>query len=146
MDEEQSDQTLLKEYWAYQLYQQITPNSFKVHLVKIIYRNTNKPEESTEHFAFLIENNQELADRIGGEMVSRFGVTPTKIDETSYHQAMMFNYMIGNLDWNIMHQRNVKYIQKDTSSPLIIVPYDFCLLYTSPSPRDATLSRMPSSA
>ena len=25
-------------------------------------------------------------------------------------------------------------------------PYDSCLLYTSPSPRDATLSRMPSSA
>ena len=25
-------------------------------------------------------------------------------------------------------------------------PYDACLLYTSPSPRDATLSRMPSSA
>ena len=25
-------------------------------------------------------------------------------------------------------------------------PYNFCLLYTSPSPRDATLSRMPSSA
>ena len=24
--------------------------------------------------------------------------------------------------------------------------YDFCLLYTSPSPRDATLSRKPSSA
>ena len=24
--------------------------------------------------------------------------------------------------------------------------YDLCLLYTSPSPRDATLSRMPSSA
>ena len=24
--------------------------------------------------------------------------------------------------------------------------YDICLLYTSPSPRDATLSRMPSSA
>ena len=26
------------------------------------------------------------------------------------------------------------------------VTYDICLLYTSPSPRDATLSRMPSSA
>ena len=26
------------------------------------------------------------------------------------------------------------------------LPADFCLLYTSPSPRDATLSRMPSSA
>ena len=27
-----------------------------------------------------------------------------------------------------------------------VVPYMSCLLYTSPSPRDATLSRMPSSA
>ena len=27
-----------------------------------------------------------------------------------------------------------------------IVPEHYCLLYTSPSPRDATLSRMPSSA
>ena len=28
-----------------------------------------------------------------------------------------------------------------------LFPYDYsCLLYTSPSPRDATLSRMPSSA
>ena len=27
-----------------------------------------------------------------------------------------------------------------------ILPYYSCLLYTSPSPRDATLSRMPSSA
>ena len=26
------------------------------------------------------------------------------------------------------------------------VDFEFCLLYTSPSPRDATLSRMPSSA
>ena len=26
------------------------------------------------------------------------------------------------------------------------IPYEICLLYTSPSPRDATLSRMPSSA
>ena len=28
----------------------------------------------------------------------------------------------------------------------ILKEYSFCLLYTSPSPRDATLSRMPSSA
>ena len=28
----------------------------------------------------------------------------------------------------------------------IVALYDICLLYTSPSPRDATLSRMPSSA
>ena len=31
-------------------------------------------------------------------------------------------------------------------SELENIPYNICLLYTSPSPRDATLSRMPSSA
>ena len=33
-----------------------------------------------------------------------------------------------------------------TNVELIVTPYTTCLLYTSPSPRDATLSRMPSSA
>ena len=33
-----------------------------------------------------------------------------------------------------------------TSWPLFFRLCSFCLLYTSPSPRDATLSRMPSSA
>ena len=34
----------------------------------------------------------------------------------------------------------------DTGLELLDGGDDFCLLYTSPSPRDATLSRMPSSA
>ena len=38
--------------------------------------------------------------------------------------------------------------QDGASSALIVATllHDLCLLYTSPSPRDATLSRMPSSA
>ena len=45
-----------------------------------------------------------------------------------------------------------KRIQKWGNDPAIIIhaasygEYEICLLYTSPSPRDATLSRMPSSA
>ena len=39
--------------------------------------------------------------------------------------------------------------EKENSTPALITAsllHDICLLYTSPSPRDATLSRMPSSA
>ena len=35
---------------------------------------------------------------------------------------------------------------KELDMPIIMHDYITCLLYTSPSPRDATLSRMPSSA
>ena len=39
--------------------------------------------------------------------------------------------------WDVAHE---------TNGGLIADGYTSCLLYTSPSPRDATLSRMPSSA
>ena len=40
----------------------------------------------------------------------------------------------------------VDVLDEDPSNPEIGAPFVTCLLYTSPSPRDATLSRMPSSA
>ena len=40
---------------------------------------------------------------------------------------------------------SIKSLLTDTNDYYQIV-YTICLLYTSPSPRDATLSRMPSSA
>ena len=37
-------------------------------------------------------------------------------------------------------------LEYDGSYPFAIAAYNACLLYTSPSPRDGLLSRMPSSA
>ena len=42
--------------------------------------------------------------------------------------------------------KTYKEFQEDTTKFRTPKMYDDCLLYTSPSPRDATLSRMPSSA
>ena len=45
---------------------------------------------------------------------------------------------------------NVENLAAEIAAALASMPYEMifidCLLYTSPSPRDATLSRMPSSA
>ena len=48
-----------------------------------------------------------------------------------------------NLQTNEIEIQNTK---KDFQGDLTIVLFPFCLLYTSPSPRDRTRSRMPSSA
>ena len=43
--------------------------------------------------------------------------------------------------------KGVKFVDiRDAGDPVEIAKRYNCLLYTSPSPRDATLSRMPSSA
>ena len=45
-----------------------------------------------------------------------------------------------------MHALSLEYIHVMYPLVLILITFICCLLYTSPSPRDATLSRMPSSA
>ena len=52
----------------------------------------------------------------------------------------------GNGTMDRMHVSVTRPIQTDTQGLKVPVIYNTCLLYTSPSPRDATLSRMPSSA
>ena len=37
----------------------------------------------------------------------------------------VFEYLIGNTDWSIQYQQNVKLIQKSPSSLPISIPYDF---------------------
>ena len=49
-----------------------------------------------------------------------------------------------NYSW--IHQKNILEVLKDSSKLLPEVRNYLCLLYTSPSPRDNTGSRMPSSA
>ncbi len=124
-DTEDSDQVLMKEFWIYNLYNHITPESYKVFSVKITYVNSNDPKDRIERFAFFIENNDELAMRLNGKVVTQFGTQPSWITPTSYHNTLLFNYMIGNLDWDILVGRNVKLIKTETSDKLILVPYDF---------------------
>lgn len=125
VENKNAEQALLKEYWTYKLYNQLTPQSFKVHLVKVTYINTRDTLNPINKFAFLIENNQEMAHRLGGEIVEHYGMTPSRLDATAHQNTMLFNYMIGNLDWHVERKRNIKLVQLPNQEKLILVPYDF---------------------
>ena len=61
-------------------------------------------------------------------------------------EKLQFDWGItgGSIDKN--YQKPIKDGFKAMMDNGILAGYNICLLYTSPSPRDATLSRMPSSA
>ena len=63
------------------------------------------------------------------------------IKEYQNHEGYNYeDYPIGNFSEEYFKA------EKEFAESLLLKLDDICLLYTSPSPRDATLSRMPSSA
>ena len=68
------------------------------------------------------------------------------IDRGQYEGAKVLGFSYGQTMRRIVLPQVVKRILPPMSNETITLIKDTCLLYTSPSPRDRTRSRMPSSA
>ena len=116
---------ILKEHWVYKLYNNVSNHSFNTNQYSITYQHTNDPNRKIEGEGFIIEPNNEMAFRNDAELIDSLGVRLKDITPKSFHQLNMFNYMIGNTDWNIIMQKNVKFLRIKNEKNLIAVPYDF---------------------
>ena len=125
---------VLKEHWVYKMHNHISDYSFQVKLFTVIYEHDNDPSRTIEGEGFIIEPDVEMAYRNNTEIVDSMGTKIQDVTPDSYHNLLMFNYMIGNTDWNIPMQKNMKFLRKDGIAKLIIVPYDFdnCKLVDAP--------------
>lgn len=118
-----AEDILIREYLTYQLYREITPASFRVQLLNIVYTDS-QTGKSFKQKAFIIEDTAELRDRIGAtKNKSNFGITEASLHPQEQQTAALFQYMIGNHDWQFNSGKNVKLVKKEDA--LIPVPYDF---------------------
>ena len=117
---------LLKEYWMYKMYNEVSDSSFRVHLLEITYIDAADATNRMESYAIIIENTKEMAHRLNGEIVEqKRGHTSTALLPDAYHNFMLFNFMIGNNDWKLTTQKNLKLVKHANSDLYSIVPYDF---------------------
>jgi len=122
-DEEEAKQLLVKEYLSYKLYNQITRFSFRVQLLKINYKDS-ATGKVLQQYGFLIEDTAQVRNRLRAEKKENAYYLPKeKYNVPQIKVAAMFNYMIGNSDWCIKNQKNVKVLLKN--GRCIILPYDF---------------------
>lgn len=121
-NKQESKNWLMKEYLAYKLYNELTENSFRVQLVKITYVDILTGKKS-KNWGFLIEDKDQLADRMNAEKCDCNGMDLATLDADAEQLMTVFQYMIGNEDWNLRMVRNLKMFKKE--GKIIPVPYDF---------------------
>ena len=121
----QMEDLVLKEYLAYKLYQELTDNSFKVRLLKVLYEGERPGSKEMNRYAFFIEPKKEVADRIGGKVYEPKVTKVDVLERFHYNTMTMFQYLISNTDWAIENLHNMTLVASKELNAVITIPYDF---------------------
>ncbi|MAJ52298.1 MAG: hypothetical protein CMB82_11910 [Flammeovirgaceae bacterium] len=121
----QGDQYVVNEYLVYKLYNLFSPQSFKAQLLKISFEDMKKQNKESTYYGLLLENEDQMAQRNQASLFKKIGFRPSQLDKDKYLEMTVFEYLIGNTDWSVQYQQNIKLIKNDSDELPIAVPYDF---------------------
>ena len=124
------EQSLLSEYLAYRIYNQLTDVSFRVRLMHATYISTDGGSD-LESYAFIIEDKHRLAHRLGLKKPDVNRVRVADLDAAELNLSSVFQYFIGNTDFSPIAaapgeaccHNQVLFARKGKA--YLSVPYDF---------------------
>jgi hypothetical protein len=119
------DELVIREYLAYKIYERLSPASVRARLIKLTIHDTHVEKSKKTMYAILVEDEEETCARIGGSPVEQYGISPDSLHTNQAALMVVFEYMIGNTDWEISMLRNVRLVKGHESSKIIVMPYDF---------------------
>jgi hypothetical protein len=118
------EQYVLREYAVYKVFNRLTPRSFRARLARVTYiSDRNKRTIGVRH-GLLIEDDDDVAERMLGRIVSVPGVPFRALDLETLTRMTIFEFMIGNTDYSAAAQHNVRLVQT-REGRRFPVPYDF---------------------
>ena len=124
-DKSEYEQYVVQEYLLYRAYNQLTDASFKARLIRIKYEDTAGKQEPITQLGFLIEDEELMAERLNGEVYDPEDLEKQRVDHDQTTLLYLYEYMIGNIDWNVAIHHNLKLVGEKPDDVLIPVPYDF---------------------
>jgi len=119
------DELIVREYLAYKMYEQLTNVSLRARLIRLTIRDTHVEKTRRQMYAILLEDEEELVARLQGELHEEYGIPADSFQTNQAALMVMFQYMIGNTDWEVSMLRNVRMVRVPTTGKILLVPYDF---------------------
>jgi hypothetical protein len=120
------EQLVRAEYLAYRMYQEVSEQAFRVRLLELTLVDASGENPPQTRGAFLIEEDDVLADRLGAtifDLEEGKNLPPDAFEPVAATTNAVFQYMIGNTDWSDIAGHNVEILERDGIA--IVVPYDF---------------------
>jgi hypothetical protein len=121
------EQGLFKEYTAYRMYNVLTDKSQHVRLVRLTIEDAEGKRKPVEIPGFFIEDFDVTSKRNACKEVKISKLHTENTDRKQMTMVAMFEYMIGNTDWSIPANHNIKLMQDSTNKTAkpYAVAYDF---------------------
>ncbi|GIV32360.1 MAG: hypothetical protein KatS3mg030_662 [Saprospiraceae bacterium] len=132
-DSDRSRDLIAREYLCYRLFQKLDPNHLNVRLVRVRYMGGSRRMAKIRHYAILVEDVEDLADRLDAKPFDEMGIQPHQMDTSQCLRTSLFQYMIGNTDFSFELNRNLEMLQ-GIDSLVVAIPYDFDFSYIVSAP------------
>ena len=116
---------LLQEYLFYRVFNILSDYSFRVRLCRVKYIDTGGSGRMLEKYAFFVEDKDDLAERLNGNILDVNIADPMGVDQDQYSLVSFFEFMIMNSDWSLPIMHNVEILSTDYFKPPYSIPYDF---------------------
>lgn len=123
-DNNMGDELIIKEYLAYRMFEHLTSASVRARLIRLSIHDLHV-EQTRKVYAIMVEDEEETAARLHGQEVEQYGISPDSLIMNQAALVSIFEYMIGNTDWEIAMMRNVRLIKSPETGKTLVIPYDF---------------------
>lgn len=118
------DDLVVKEYIAYRMFEHLTEACVKARLIKLVLID-NHVGKSRTMYSMLLEDEEETTARLQGVTVEEYGLPNDSLLINQAALVSVFEFMIGNTDWDLSMIRNVRTIRSREGGKVLVIPYDF---------------------
>jgi hypothetical protein len=124
-DTDTYEQYVLQEYAIYRMQALVTPVALQSRLARATYVDSASGKPTATRAAILLEDEDNLAERLGGRVFEVKGVHIAQLEPYDTFVMSLFQYLIGNTDWSVPGLHNIQIIKADSAE----FPRHFALAY-----------------
>jgi len=118
------EELIVREYLAYRMFESLSPFSARARLIRLELKN-NKKKRPQKMLAMLVEHEEEIAARLQAAPVQEWGIAHDRFQAEQVALMALFQFMIGNTDWDLEACRNVLVLHPGENEKMVVVPFDF---------------------